>query len=176
GSLGTLERTGTEIAQKVVTAQKYLAEAESLYNRSSAASGLTRLWKGLPKPEQQQAIVNSRKADLLSIQQDQSRVNDESRRSQARLQGLLRRVEAFQITHGAPSDDVLAKCFAFEQQLKKSEDETELQEHAARDARDALESSLRRWVTALREFGLAENRGETAGDMLSVLQDGYEEA
>src|SRR5439155_24220115 len=119
GLIGTLERTGIEIAPKVASAEKHLAEAESLYNESAAAGGLTRLWKGLPKPEQQQVIVNSRKADLVSVQQEQFRVNEESMRLRTRLEASLRRIEAFRTTHCLSPDDVLAKCFAFDQQLNK---------------------------------------------------------
>jgi len=71
--LATNTQTAADINQKVVAAEKHLTEAERLYTRSAAANGLTRLWKGLPKPEQQQAIVNSRRSDLVSIWRERSR-------------------------------------------------------------------------------------------------------
>ena len=66
-----VSHTNTAV-DEVVAAEKHLTEVERLYTRSAAANGLIRLWKGLPKPEQQQAIVNSRRSDLVSIWREQS--------------------------------------------------------------------------------------------------------
>ncbi|PYJ92449.1 MAG: hypothetical protein DME62_12730 [Verrucomicrobia bacterium] len=193
GLLGGLERAGTEIGQKVTDAKKRLEDAETLYNQSSAVGALTRLWKGLPKPEQQQAIVDSRKAELVSIAQERSRVTQERSHLQTRLEDASRRIEAFQTTHRASPDDLLAKHSAFDQQLKNFKDEADLRERTATEARDTLESLLGGWVKALREFGLIESLIEgqshsaskrvyrfaprqSAEDMLAVLQDGYERA
>src|SRR4029077_10554617 len=51
--LATNTQTASDINQKVIAAEKHLEEAEGLYTRSAAANALTRLWKGLPKPQQQ---------------------------------------------------------------------------------------------------------------------------
>jgi Cdc6-like AAA superfamily ATPase len=174
--LATNKQTAADIDQKVVPAEKHLTEAERLYTRSAAANGLTRLWKGLPKPEQQQAIVNSRRSDLVSIWRERSRVTEESKALQIRLADALRRIEAFRTTHRFSPDEVLAWCFAFDQQLRKSKDETELSERAAREARATLDFSLRGWVTALRVFGLAEDCDGGVGNMLAVLRNGYDKA
>ena len=174
--LATNTQTAADINQKVVAAEKHLTEAERLYTRSAAANGLTRLWKGLPKPEQQQAIVNSRRSDLVSIWRERSRVIEESKRLQIRLADALRRIEAFRTTHRFSPDEVLAWCFAFDQQLRKSKDETELSERAAREARATLDFSLRGWVKALRVLGLAEDCDGGAGNMLAVLRNGYDKA
>ena len=174
--LATNTQTAADINQKVVAAEKHLTEAERLYTRSAAANGLTRLWKGLPKPEQQQAIVNSRRSDLVSIWRERSRVIEESKRLQIRLADALRRIEAFRTTHRFSPDEVLAWCFAFDQQLRKSKDETELSERAAREARGTLDFSLRGWVKALRVLGLAEDCDGGAGNMLAVLRNGYDKA
>ena len=174
--LATNKQAAADINQKAVAAEKHLTEAERLYTRSAAANGLTRSWKGLPKPEQQQAIVNSRRSDLVSIWRERSRVIEESKRLQIRLADALRRIEAFRTTHRFSPDEVLANCFAFDQQLRKSKDETELSERSAREARATLDFSLRGWVKALRVFGLAEDCDGGAGNMLAVLRNGYDKA
>ena len=174
--LATNKQTAADINQKVVAAQKHLTEAERLYARSAAANPLTRLWKGLPKRVQQQAVVNSRRSDLVSIWRERSRVIEESKRLEIRLADALRRIEAFRTTHRFSPDEVLAKCFAFDEQLRKSKDETELSERAAREARATLDFSLRGWVKALRVFGIAEGCDGGAENMLAVLQNGYDKA
>jgi hypothetical protein len=174
--LTTNKQTAAEINQKVVAAEEHLTEAEHLYTRSTAGNPLTRWWKGLAKPEQQQAIVNSRTGDLVSVWRERSRVIEESKRLQIKLTDALRRIEAFRTTHRFSPEEVLAKCFAFDEQLRKSKDETELSERAAREARATLDFSLRGWVKALRVFGLAEDCDGGAGNLLAVLQDGYDKA
>ena len=199
--LATNTQTAADINQKVVTAEKHLTEAERLYTRSAAANGLTRLWKGLPKPEQQQAIVNSRRSDLVSIWRERSRVIEESKRLQIRLADALRRIEAFRTTHRFSPDEVLAWCFAFDQQLRKSKDETELSERAAREARGTLDFSLRGCVRpfkgisneqafrtapvgrffiflapATKRRGVPMDCDGGAGNMLAVLRNGYDKA
>src|SRR5262249_61028323 len=87
----------------------------------------------------------------------------------------VRRIEAFRTTHRFSPDEVLAKCFAFDEQLGKSKDETELSECAAREARATLDFSLRGWVKALRLLGLAEDCNGGVGNMLAVLQNGRSE-
>jgi hypothetical protein len=134
------------------------------------------LWKGLPKRVQQQAVVNSRRSDLVSIWRERSRVIEESKRLEIRLADALRRIDAFRTTHRFSPDEVLAKCFAFDEQLRKSKDETELSERAAREARATLDFSLRGWVKALRVFGIAEGCDGGAENMLAVLQNGYDKA
>src|SRR5215813_12482020 len=174
--LATSTQTAADIDQKVVAAEKQLTEAEHLYTRSSAANRLTRLWKGLPKPEQQQAIVKSRTSDLVSIWRERSRVIAESKRLQTRLADALRRIEAFRTTHRFSPDEVLATCIAFDEELRKSKDETELSERAAREARATLDFSLRGWVKALGVLGLAEDCDGSVENMLAVLQNGYDKA
>jgi hypothetical protein len=174
--LATNTQTAADIDQKVVAAEKHLTEAEHLYTRSAAANGLTRWWKGLPKPKQQQAIVRSRTGDLASIWRERSRVIEESKRLQTRLADALRRIEVFQATHRFSPDEVLATCFAFDEELRKSKDETELSERTAREARATLDFSLRGWVKALRVLGLAEDCDGGVENMLAVLQNGYDKA
>jgi len=174
--LATNTQTAADINQKIVAAEKHLTEAEHLYSRSAAANGLTRWWKGLPKPKQQRAIVQSRTSDLASIWRERSRVIEESKRLQTRLADALRRIEAFQTTHRFSPDEVLATCFAFDEELRKSKDKTELSERAAREARATLDFSFRGWVKVLRVLGLAEDCDGDAESMLAVLQNGCDKA
>jgi hypothetical protein len=97
-------------------------------------------------------------------------------RLQIRLADALRRIEAFRTTHHFSPEEVLAKCFAFHEQLSKSKDEAELTERAVREARATLDFSLRGWIKALRMFGLTEECDGGAGNLLAVLQNGYDKA
>jgi superfamily I DNA and/or RNA helicase len=207
-----------------------LTEAEALHNQSTAASALSRLWKGLPKPELQEAIVrqlrdesttadaaaaaykeqaaqaagllkeieelenqiapfgdvsdakpqkavvDSLETELSSVLAEQRRLDEEVELSRQKLDNSVSQVRTFEVTHGAAPDEVLANFSAYEQQLKEQKNETELRERAAAESRDVLESSLRRWLTALRDFGLAEGVDGTAENMLVALQDGHEKA
>ena len=207
-----------------------LIEAEALHNQSTAASALTRLWKGLPKPELQEAIVrqvrdefaaadatatvykeqaaqavallkeieelenqiapfgdvpdakpqravvDSLETELSSALAEQRRLDEDIKRSRQKLDNYVSQARAFEATHGAAPDEALTNFSAFEHRLTEQKNEAKLCERVAAEGRDLLESSLRRWLTALRNFGLAEAVDGTAENMLVALQDGHQRA
>ena len=106
--------------------------------------------------------LSIRELNLSCALAEQRRLGEEIELSRHRLDNFASQVRTFEATHGAAPDEVLANLSAYEQQLKEQKHETEMREHVAAERRDLLESSLRRWLTALRDFGLAEAVDGTA--------------
>jgi AAA domain len=217
----------------VVQLRSALSRAEETHEKSVTASALTRLWRGLPKPETQQRTVEEMRAQLSlaeaaahdlaqnadeaasvlheireiedriaphshvpwvaeqkpvveslesrveELRAERERVDGAVARSGARLQCLLLELEAFEDGYHASPEEVLSKCAEYFGALERAKEETRRRERFASEERGKLESLLRRWVAALREFKLLGKSTEplisqTAEQMLSSLREGYE--
>lgn len=71
------------------TAQTELTDAEDLHTRASEANALQRRWRGLPKPEDQEQVVTTRRQTLTKREAAETRAREAARSAQR----VLARVE-----------------------------------------------------------------------------------
>lgn len=152
-------------AETLAAAANALVEAEALLERALEVSGLVRRWRGLPKPEEQQALV----ADLRDRREQASSALDERRGHVAQLEGELRDAEAVVAAWGHLPAIV-------EQRALVKRLRTGAAEAATR--RSNLEASVQRARQVLG--GLGDPRGafeaeygqspETAGESAAALE------
>src|SRR5206468_5574341 len=156
-------------------------EATSMLREIQELEDRIRPYCDIPRPAEQRPLTESLEAELQRLRVERKRLDGVVARSGAQLQCLLLELEAFENTHHAPPDEILRKCAEYDAALQCAKEETRRREQIAAEKRGTLESSLRRWVAALRQFKLLEKVegpaiSHTAEDMLSALRGGYEKA
>ena len=163
------DATAAAHKEQAAQAATVLTEIEELENQIAP-------FGDVPDAKAQKIVVESLETELSWTLAEQKRLNEESELSRQKLDNCVSRVRTFETSHGVAPDEVLANFSAYEHQLKEAKNEAELRERVAAERRDLLKSSLRRWLTALRDFGLAEDVDATAENMLVALQDGHQRA
>lgn len=168
-------------------AGQLLAQAQELHERASQANALQRRWRGLPKPDEQLAIVAEREAALAACESAVGTAGRDADMAQAtlarieRLMGLLiieldRALASFTASYGERTPEELIRTAAdTEKQLAAGERELDERRRVDASVRDNLGNAIWRWLSALEGWGLdvrTDRRGvEQMLDELGRVRD-----
>ncbi len=153
-----------------------LSREKELLKQTTSVGWLTRNWKNLPNPEEQEAKVAGFEAEYGNLgtqldQQQSQKLNLEM------IYGrILRTIDEFDRKYGSSPEVVISQAAEQEELVKSLTKRIRIASDAARTSRVGLEQKIRQKAQALKTSGLIKDDSGTAEKMLNLIVDAYEQA
>ena len=134
---------------------------------------MIRAWKGLPKPDEQRALVTRLRNELSRLQAVATNVETQLHDTSAQYATLGSELDAFRHQHGGAPSDILRKAEQHAARLREIAAATQQAAHAGNSQRCRLESTLVARLRLIEKIGYQFIGADTAEDMLEAVRKAY---
>lgn len=162
--------------EKLKTISQKLKDAEAIYAQTTTVGWLTRRWRGLPSPEEQQTLITGIQTELTKQHESlnfQKHRLEEFERMRIEFSNEL---TGFRQKYRSEPENVLQLFSKYSNAVQKLQSEVNNLSQQSVLNRSQLEEWLKVRFCAVREWGLTTEQATSAEGMLSALQAAYETA
>jgi predicted nucleic acid-binding Zn-ribbon protein len=153
-----------------------ISKEKKTLNNSRSVGWLTRKWKGLPEPDEQETKIDNLEEEYgrLGIQLDDKR--NALSEWQLKVTKITHAINAFQQKYGGSVEEIQHQASKNETRIKELTQTIHKQTSSTNAARIRLVNILKQRILILKEAGLIESIPDTAEAMLDKIIKAYEQA
>lgn len=167
--------TVSRLNDELTDISKNLAEAQAIYDETTSVGLLTRLWRRLPKPEEQKLVVDDFKLEMgnLGFKLDQHR--NILKDTEEKYSQLIRAIDNFKRKLGNPVD-ILCESSAYHERFNQLNEEIRENKQLCNKTRIELEDLFEGRLLALKGMNLTGEVSGPAETMLNAIKISFEHA
>jgi hypothetical protein len=165
----------TNSAKKHEGLGERLISAEATLDEVTRMGGLSRRWRRLPSPDDQQLIVEELREKCRGAEIEMNDTTHLLTKSEVRAVELEHDLDRFRSQYGNP-DDVIAQAAGHAAKIEECLTMADRLNRHAEDRREALSDLLTARIAALREWELTDARPSTLESMLEAVVTAHHRA
>lgn len=150
--------------------EEVVKAAASLLAMVNETSGLVRMWKKLPKPEEQQDVLSNAQRELERIQEAAHQAELVRNACQAQLQALDRDLAVFGEKYSGTPEEVRAGTDARLRARRRYQEKVALLRREYRRDQSEISEQLNRWLDIMESFHLGSEERGTVAQMFSAVE------
>jgi hypothetical protein len=145
-------------------------------SETSSVSWLTRKWRKLPPPEQQQLLVNKLQKEADDLKEQHKDRSDAAAYLEQQIVGFTNELNAFKSRYRVDPDVVLRKAAEYDDKCKSLAADIRAQASQCSYARNQLGSEIGERYQAVYEWGLTQENVQRLEDRIAATRSAFENA
>ena len=167
------EEVFASVENQFSQARHDLDEAERMLEQTESVNRLVRLWRGLPAPEAQRAVVGQLRRSFDSVDQKRDQAAMELETIKNALAQAKACITSFEAEHHVSAAEILERAANHSAELKETSERAKQVRSDARDSMAKLRALLISRTTALREWELTAAQVSSVESMLEAVREAY---